>query len=90
MNVFLIGVGLIALGGLAALAAGRSSRWATAFGAGGAVAGCALALGPALGALLGAPSESLRLAWNMPGGTFFLGLDALSGLFLVPTLLLSA
>jgi hydrogenase-4 component B len=89
MHVFLIGMGLMALGGLAAMAAGRSSRWAEAFGAGGAVAGCLLALGPAFGALLGAPSETLRLAWNIPGGTFFLGLDALSGLFLVPTLLLS-
>ncbi|HYL80989.1 MAG TPA: proton-conducting transporter membrane subunit, partial [Candidatus Acidoferrum sp.] len=90
MQLFLIGVGLMALGGVAALAAGRSGRWATVFGAGGAVAGCLLALGPALAALLGAPGQSLRLAWNMPGGTFFLGLDALSGLFLAPMLLLSA
>jgi hydrogenase-4 component B len=89
MHVFLIGLGLMVLGGLAALAAGRSSRWATAFGAAGAVAGCLLALGPAFRALLGTPSQGLRLAWNIPGGTLFLGLDALSGLFLVPMLLLS-
>ena len=89
MHLFLIGMGLMVLAGLAALAAGRSSRWATAFGAGGAMGGCTLALGPAVGALLGRPSDTVRLAWNIPGGTFFLALDALSGLFLVPMLLLS-
>jgi formate hydrogenlyase subunit 3/multisubunit Na+/H+ antiporter MnhD subunit len=89
MLLFLIGMGLVALGGLAALLTGRSGRRASAFGAGGTVAGCALALGPALQALLGAPIESLRLPWSMPGGAVFVALDALSGLFLVPTLLLS-
>jgi len=56
MIVFLVGMGLVVLGGLAALAAGRSGLWASRLGSGGALAGCALALGPALGALLGWPA----------------------------------
>ena len=81
--------GLIALlgGAVAALAAGRSWRWATRLGAGSAVAGCALGLWPALRALTGGPGESLRLHWSIPGGAFALGLDALSALFLVPVFL---
>lgn len=90
MTLFLIAMGLVALGGVAALAAGRSGPSASAFGAGGAVAGCGLALVPAVAALLGAPVERLHLPWNVPGGSFSVELDPVSGLFLVPTLLLSA
>ncbi|MFB3819184.1 MAG: proton-conducting transporter membrane subunit [Candidatus Methylomirabilales bacterium] len=89
MNLFLLGMCLAALGGLAALCAGRSGRWASRLGAGGAVAGSAAALVPALLAVLGRPAETLQLPWSMPGGALVLGLDALSGFFLVPTLVLS-
>ena len=89
MGLFLIAMSLVALGGLGALLLGRSGRWASACGAGGAVAGCAMGLVPAFRALLGAPVESLRLAWSIPGGAFVVALDAVSGLFLVPTLFLS-
>jgi formate hydrogenlyase subunit 3/multisubunit Na+/H+ antiporter MnhD subunit len=89
MGLFLIAMSLVALGGLGALLLGRSGRWASACGAGGAVAGCALGLVPAFRALLGAPVESLRLVWSIPGGAFVVALDAVSGLFMVPTLFLS-
>ena len=90
MTLFLFAMGVIVLGGLAALMAGRSARRASLLGAGGAVTGCALALGPALRALLGGPLERLDAPWSMPGGSFSVALDPVSGLFLVPTLFLSA
>ena len=90
MTLFLVAMGLVAMGGVAALATGRSARAAAVCGAGSAVAGCTLALAPAFGALLGAQSERLQLLWNIPGGSFSVALDPVSGFFLVPTLLLSA
>jgi hydrogenase-4 component B len=90
MVLFLFAMGVIVLGGLAALMAGRSGRRASLLGAGGAVTGCVLALGPALRALLGGPLERLDAPWSMPGGSFSVALDPVSGLFLVPTLFLSA
>ncbi|MFH1023303.1 MAG: proton-conducting transporter membrane subunit [Planctomycetota bacterium] len=90
MTILLPALGVMILGGLAALAARRSGRTATAFGAGSAVAGGILGLAPAVSAALGAPVETLRLPWGMPGGEFHVALDALSGFFLVPTLLLTA
>ncbi|HOX07721.1 MAG TPA: proton-conducting transporter membrane subunit [Planctomycetota bacterium] len=91
MVIFLIAMGLMALGGLAAMAAGRSARAATALGAGSAAAGSALGLCAALSVLLEGGSRALAGAprWSMPGGALSLELDALSAFFLLPTLLLS-
>lgn len=90
MCLFLVGMGLTALGGVAALVCLRSERWAAIWGVGGAVGGCLLALPPTFRALLGAAPEALSLRWSMPGGAFSVALDPVSALFLVPTLLLSA
>ena len=90
MALFLSAMGVVILGGLAALTAGRSGSRASLFGAGGAVAGCALALGPALWGLCGGSLERLDVPWSIPGGSFSVALDPVSGLFLVPTLFLSA
>jgi formate hydrogenlyase subunit 3/multisubunit Na+/H+ antiporter MnhD subunit len=65
-------------------------RWVSRLGAAGAVVGCALGLVPALRVLAGAPSEALRLAWQVPYGAFYLEIDALSAFFLLPILGLSA
>jgi hydrogenase-4 component B len=89
MDVFLIALGLLAAGGLGALLLG-GSRLAPVVGAGGAVLGCGLGLVPAVGALLGTPGMELHRPWSIPGGAFSVALDPLSGLFLVPTLFLSA
>ena len=89
MVIFLLGVGVLVVSGVAALLFGRS-RWVSVMGAGGAVAGCGLALVPALQALLGGRVDHLRLPWSIPGGTLSLALDPLSGFFLLPTLLLAA
>lgn len=66
---------------------GRRATWA---GAGGAVAGCALGLVPALRVLLLRAPESLRLPWSIPLASFSLGIDPLSAFFLLPTFGLSA
>ncbi len=91
MTLLLVAMGLTALGGLCALAAGRRPRAATAFGVGSAAAGSALGLYAALGALLSGAGRPLAGApqWSMPGGSLSLELDALSAFFLIPTLLLS-
>ena len=88
--LLLVALALVMLGGLAAFAAGRTPRLATALGAGGAFLGCATALVPAVAAALGLASSELRFAWDMPGGSLYVALDALSGFFLIPTMLLSA
>jgi formate hydrogenlyase subunit 3/multisubunit Na+/H+ antiporter MnhD subunit len=88
--LLLAAFGVQLLGGLAAAVTGRSRRWATALGAGGVVAGCALALVPTVRVLLGAPASALDVPWDVPFGAFAVGLDALSALFLLPLLLLCA
>jgi formate hydrogenlyase subunit 3/multisubunit Na+/H+ antiporter MnhD subunit len=85
-----LGLGLTWLGGLAALWAGRSSRLASTLAVGGCGAGCLVGLPSALQAVLTGEVSELRLPWSMPGGALSLGLDPLSGFFLIPTLLLSA
>jgi hydrogenase-4 component B len=90
MTMILVGLGLFVVGAVAALAAARSSRLATLLGVGGSVAGCACALVPVVGVLLGRPAGSLRLEWSVPFGAFVLGLDGLSAFFLLPLLTLSA
>jgi hydrogenase-4 component B len=90
MTTILVGLGLLVLGALGALAAARAPRTATVLGVGGIVAGCACALVPVVGTLLGRAPESLRLPWAVPFGALALGLDGLSAWFLLPILTLSA
>lgn len=84
MIFFLAATGILLGSGLAALFAARSPRWATFFGAGGAVAGSLLGLIPAFQVLIGNSPESLRWAWSVPFGAFFIEIDPLSGFFLLP------
>src|SRR5512143_3532739 len=91
MVLLLAAIGLLILSGCAALLLqGARRAWCTAVGAGGAVGGCLLGLIPAARVLLGAPSSAVRAAWNVPGGAFFVELDALSAFFLLPIIGLSA
>ena len=60
------------------------------FGVGGTIIGCLCGIVPAVRVVLGAPSQSLRWAWDVPYGSFFLGLDPLSGFFLIPVFVLCA
>jgi formate hydrogenlyase subunit 3/multisubunit Na+/H+ antiporter MnhD subunit len=90
VTLLLAGLGTALAGGLLALAARRSPRVANAAGAGGALAGGVLGLVPALRVLAGAPAESLRAAWQVPYGSFYVEMDPLSAFFLVPIFGLSA
>jgi hydrogenase-4 component B len=90
MTVLLVAVAVLVCSGLAALLASGSPRAATTLGTGGAVLACVIGLIAAVLFLFGAPPESLRLAWNVPYGTFFVEVDALSAFFLLPIFGLSA
>lgn len=83
MFLLLLAVGILVVSGLAAL-------WRPRLGVGGVVAGCVIGLIPSMRVLFGGPVESLRLAWNVPYGAFFVELDALSAFFLIPIFGLSA
>jgi formate hydrogenlyase subunit 3/multisubunit Na+/H+ antiporter MnhD subunit len=86
MDVLLTAVVLLTVSGLLALIAGPLPRLSTGLGSGGAVAGCALGLLPALGAVIGGSTETIELPWNVPYGSFSVALDPLSAWFIVPIL----
>jgi formate hydrogenlyase subunit 3/multisubunit Na+/H+ antiporter MnhD subunit len=88
--VVVLALAILALGGCAACAVRRSVRWSTRLGVTSAVAGCLVGLIPAGRVLLGAPSESLRVPWDVPYGAFFVTVDPLSAFFLLPIFGLSA
>lgn len=69
---------------------GQSSRWSTVLGAGGVIVGSLIGLMAAIPALFGGPSAALRVVWEVPYGSFFVGLDPLSAFFLLPIFVLSA
>ena len=85
MTLFLSGMALLVVSALAALLTRRFPKACTLLGAGGAVAGCALALLPAARGLCGA-AVSIRYPWSLPGGTFYAEIDSLSAFFLIPAL----
>ena len=90
LHVFLWAIGLLAIAGFASAWAGRwSERLSVGLGAGGAGAACAVGLGSAAVALATRAEGTLALPWNMPYGTFAIGLDPLSSFFLIPMFLLS-
>src|SRR5260221_8222354 len=90
MSALLIALLSFAVGAIGALVFANHERWATFFGVGGVLVGCLCGIIPAVRVMLGEPSQSLRMAWNIPYGSFSLGLDPLSGFFLIPGFLLCA
>jgi hydrogenase-4 component B len=90
MSLFIWGLIIILAGGLASLISGRRSGLACVFGALGAVAGSIAAVIPAFKVLLHGITESFRLNWSIPFGSFFVQVDPLSAVFLIPILGLSA
>jgi len=79
-----------AVGATGALVFANRRRWLTFFGVGGTLVGSLCGIIPAVRVVLGAPAQSLRVAWDVPYGSFFLELDPLSGFFLIPVFLLCA
>ena len=87
MTLFLLCLGLWALGGLAGLAGNRRMP---AVSSAAAVAGAALGLVAAAKVLVTGGGAVYRAGWQMPGAEIHLALDPLSAIFLIPILLLSA
>lgn len=90
MSFFLWGLTIIFVGGIASLISSRRIALASFFGAGGAVIGSITAVIPAFKVLLNGTTESFQLNWNIPFGSFFIQIDALSAVFLIPIFGLSA
>ena len=84
MLLLLLALGILIVGGTAALGTQRSMRWATVVGLGSAVVGSLVGLIPAVRVLLGDPSQSFRAPWDVPYGAFFVEVDPLSAFFLLP------
>ena len=90
MSLVLAAIVVLLVTGGAAIVASRWPKVALSIGAGGAVVAAALALNPALRALRGQDAPSLSFPWAVPGGELAVGLDPLSGFFLVPLLVVGA
>ena len=84
MTLFGIGLGTILLGGMAACAPGRRRAVRERLFRGAAMAGCALALWPALSVLVAASSGGNRE--TPPNANAWFGIDALSAWFLLAVL----
>ena len=89
MTALLISMACFLGGGLLSFLLGRRPGLSSRFGVGGAVVGSVIGLWPVLRTLGGAGAESLRLAWNVPNGEFYIQLDALSAFFLLPVFILT-
>src|ERR1022692_3670316 len=90
MSVLLVSLLALAIGAAGALIFANCGRWPTFFGVGGTLIGCLCGIIPAVRVVLGQPSQSLRMVWDVPYGSLFLELDPLSGFFLIPVFLLCA
>ncbi len=83
MTFLLLSIVVPLAGGALALLLSKWPRAAIFVGVGAAILGCVLGLIPAIGVLSGNGTLSLKWAWQVPYGSFSLGIDQLSGLFLI-------
>lgn len=90
MAFFLTGLAVIGSGSLAALLLVRSPFTATRVSAAFITAGCVLGFIGAVRIVTGGGEETLRAAWSVPMGSFYISMDALSALFLVVVFSVSA
>ncbi|HUO05827.1 MAG TPA: proton-conducting transporter membrane subunit [Candidatus Binataceae bacterium] len=79
-----------AAGAAGSLAFANRGRYPAFLGAGGIILGSLCGIVPAIRVALGAPPQALQIAWDVPYGSFYLQLDALSAFFLVPIFLVCA
>ncbi len=89
MQWLLVAMGVLIIGGSAALVTSGFPRLSTFLGALGAVTGCVTGLAGVVGTMLGDQQASLHLNWTVPYGSFSLELDPLSAFFALPVLVLS-
>lgn len=90
MVLFFLALAVLILGGGLCLVFGRSGRWSSWVGGGSAILGCVLGLVSVGRVWTRGVPVSVCLDWSVPGGSFSLEIDALSGFFLVAILGLSA
>jgi formate hydrogenlyase subunit 3/multisubunit Na+/H+ antiporter MnhD subunit len=90
MTALLIALLLFGASAVGSLIFAQRGRWPTFLGAGGLILGSLCGIIPATQVALGAPPQSLRIAWDVPYGSLYLHLDALAAFFLVPIFLLCA
>ena len=90
MNLILVAIGCLLASALTALLLARYPRLATICAVGGAMLAGIIGLIPSFLVLLDGVQTSFVLAWRMPGGSLHIGLDAVSGVFLIPVFLLTA
>ena len=88
MLLILLAMGLLLFCGFLALCFRKRARLSNILGAGGAIAGCIAGLAPAAAILWSGNTEQIRAAWDVPYGSFFLQIDSLSALFLIPIFIL--
>jgi hydrogenase-4 component B len=84
VTLLLLSLALFGAGAIGALLSAGRTGWPDRVGVAAAVAAGVVGIWPAVRAATGASTESLRLAWSIPFGSFFIELDSLSGFFLVP------
>ncbi|MFA5291889.1 MAG: proton-conducting transporter membrane subunit [Phycisphaerae bacterium] len=87
MSVILTGIGLIILTGLISLFI-RDAKSSTRFGAVGVILGSVISIVPAIKVLCSGNAISLKVPWQVPYGSFYVELDSISALFLIPVLLI--
>jgi len=86
-ELFLAAVALIFCSGLPALACGRQRRWGEILSVILLLLGVSLAVAASLTAVFQPASPQLNLAWFHPARRFFLEIDGLAVIFLLPALL---
>ncbi|MEW6050351.1 MAG: proton-conducting transporter membrane subunit [Candidatus Zixiibacteriota bacterium] len=89
METLLVAVSIILIGGVISLALHRSPGAATMAGVVGIVIGCLVGLVPSIHSLLSGGSDFIHRAWHVPGGSFFVGVDPLSAVFLLVIFVIS-
>jgi hydrogenase-4 component B len=89
MLELIIAIGLVLLGGMAALAFRSRRGLSQRVGQSGAIVGSVLGLVAAARFLIAGDRETLILPWLMPGGGLHFQIDALSAFFLLPVFGLS-
>ena len=83
METLLLAIVIILFASLVSLSLYRYPAAASAAGVSGIVIGCVIGLIPTVTALMYGAGGSLELPWSVPGGSFSVGLDPLSALFLL-------
>ncbi len=88
MTLFTLALAVLFAGGIISLATIGRPHLARCLGPGVTVIGCLCALGPVFVALSGQAIQPWRLPWTIPGGSFYVSLDALSTVFALPIIIL--